>query len=73
MIGSISFDLDDDIERKEFDMMLNAKCAIEKIDTYYDEVFRPIVKYRFLTDDQQSLLDEILVKLREHFKDLINE
>lgn len=40
-----------------------------KIETYYNDVLRPIRKYRDLTDEQSELLEEIIQKTQEHFYD----
>lgn len=54
---------------KELKCFINAKNNQVKIDSFYDEVLRPIYKYRNLTDDQLKLIEEIIELTREHLSE----
>lgn len=71
MKSSLHFDLPE--EKSEFEDAVNGSKYKAQIDTLYDEVFRPIMKYGKpiigdeLTDEQLAVVESIWAKVNEHF------
>ena len=75
MKTTISFNLPD--EREELEDALNGSKYKARIDTLYDEVFRPHLKYgnpiigNELNGDQEQVIVELWKKVAEHFEDVL--
>lgn len=81
MKTTISFELPE--ERKELDAALNGSLYKARIDTLYDEVFRPHLKYdkpileetqckmQELSDEQREVVEALWKKVAEHFEDVL--
>jgi hypothetical protein len=80
MKTTISFDLPE--EREELDAALNGSLYKARIDTLYNDVFRPHLKYdkpiigadpkwQELSDEQREVIEALWKKVAEHFEDVI--
>lgn len=81
MKSTISFNLPE--EREELNDALNGGKYKARIDTLYDEVFRPHIKYnkyiiegtdnkwQELTEEQYLVIEAIWKKVAEHFEDVL--
>lgn len=81
MKSTLEFDLPE--ERDELNDALNGGKYKARIDTLYDEVFRPHMKYnkpilakdessmQELTDDQLEIIEQIWENVFKHFEDVL--
>lgn len=81
MKTTISFNLPE--EREELNDALNGGKYKARIDTLYDKVFRPHMKYnkpilakdessmQELTDDQLEIIEQIWENVFKHFEDVL--
>lgn len=81
MKTTISFNLPE--EREELNDALNGSKYKARIDTLYDEVFRPHIKYNNpileetqykmeeLSDKQREVIEALWKKVAEHFEDVL--
>lgn len=81
MKTTISFDLPE--EREELNDALNGGKYKARIDTLYDKVFRPHMRYskpllakdetsmQELTDDQLEIIEQIWENVFKHFEDVL--
>lgn len=72
-IGKLIFNLGEPLQAELFEDSFKGPTYKNKIDTFYQEVFRPFFKYdksifdRELTEDELKLLEYIKDRLHEHF------
>lgn len=81
MKSTLEFDLPE--ERDELNDALNGGKYKARIDTLYDDVFRPHMKYnkpilardessmQELTDDQLEIIEQIWENVFKHFEDVL--
>lgn len=75
MKTTISFELPE--EREELNNALNGRLYKTRIDTLYNEVFRPHIKYEkpiiedSLTGQEYEIIKAIWHKVAEHFEDVL--
>lgn len=81
MKSTLEFDLPE--EKDELKDALNGSVYKARIDTLYDEVFRPHMKYnkpilakdessmQELTDDQLEIIEQIWENVFKHFEDVL--
>lgn len=64
-------------EKEELQAALNGSLCKARIDTLYDEVFRPHFKYdkpilsQELTEEQLAVIEQLWKNVAEHFEDVI--
>lgn len=80
MKSTLSFNIPE--EREELDDALNGSKYKARIDTLYDEVFRPHIKYdkpiigadpkwQELSNEQREVIEILWQKVAEHFEDVL--
>jgi len=81
MKSTLEFDLPE--EKDELKDALNGSVYKSRIDTLYDEVFRPHMKYnkplmakdessmQELTDEQLEIIEQIWENVLKHFEDVL--
>jgi len=81
MKTTISFELPE--EREELNDALNGSKYKAKIDTLYDDIFRPHLKYdkpileetqcrmQELSEEQREVIEALWKKVAEHFEDVL--